>query len=103
MAYLSEQVLLVIIVIEVKVLSSRGRRTVVTTAAAGELLLSGDEVDDGADDCAVFGLTVFPVHRSRILNFLLQQGVQLLFQTLSIKHTHTRVSEVTLRETRPPL
>lgn len=86
MAYFSERVLLVVIVIEVKVLSSWGRRTVVTSAAAGKLLLRGDEVDNGADDCAVFGLTVLPVHRSRILNFLLQQGVQLLFQTLSIKH-----------------
>lgn len=76
-----------LVVIKVKVLSPRGRRSVVTSAAAGELLLSGDEVDDGADDCAVFGLTVLPVHRSRSLNFLLQQGVQLLFQTLPIKHT----------------
>lgn len=83
-------------------LSSRGGRTVVTSAAAGELLLSGDEVDDGADDGAVFGLTVLPVHRSRILNFLLQQGVQLLFQTLPIKHTQG-VSEVALRAAPPSL
>lgn len=102
MAFFSEQVLLVVIVIEVKVLSSRGGRTVVTSAAAGELLLSGDEVDDGADDCAVFGLTVLPVHRSRILNFLLQQGVQLLFQTLPMKHARG-VSEVPLGATRPSL
>lgn len=70
-------IVLVIVVLEVQVLSSRGRRCVVAFAAAGGLLLSGDEVDDGADDGAVLGLAVLPVHRSRVENFLLQQGIQL--------------------------
>lgn len=72
-------IIVIIIVIEVNVLSSRGRRprSAITLSAACRLLLGGDEVYDGCDDRTVFGLTVLPVHRSRVTNFLLQQGIQL--------------------------
>lgn len=66
-------IVIVVVVIEEKVFSSWGRRprpVVVFTAACG-LLLGGDEVYDGRDDSAVFGLTVVPVHGSWIADFLL--------------------------------
>lgn len=72
-------IIVIVVVIEVKVLSSRGRRprSVVAPCAACRLLLGGDEVYDGCDDSAVFGLAVLPVHGSGVTNFLLQQRIQL--------------------------
>ena len=72
-------VVIIIIVIEVNVLSSRGRRprSAIAFSAACGLLLGGDEVYDGCDDSTVFGLTVLPVYRSRVTDFLLQQRIQL--------------------------
>lgn len=72
-------VIVVIIVLEVDALSSGGRRpcSAIALSAACGLLLSSDEVYDGCDDCTVFGLTVLPVHRSGVTNFLLQQRIQL--------------------------
>ena len=72
-------IVVIVVVIEMHVLSSRGRRprSVVAFSAACRLLLGGDEVYDGCDDSAVFRLTVLPVYRSRVTNFLLQQRIQL--------------------------
>lgn len=70
---------IVVIVIKVSVLSSRCRPPCpagATSTACG-FLLSSDEVYDGGDDGAVLRLTVLPVYRSRVTNFLLQQRIQL--------------------------
>lgn len=53
------------------VLSSWGPRSVIAPIAACRLLLGGDEVYDGCDDGAVFGLPVLPVHGSGVANLLL--------------------------------
>lgn len=67
-------IVIIILVIEVNVLPSRGRRprSAMAFSAACRLLLGGDEVYDGCDHSTVFGLTVLPVHRSWVTNFLLQ-------------------------------
>lgn len=72
-------IIVIIFVIEVNMLASWGRRprsAIAPTAACG-LLLGRDEVYDGCDHSTVFGLTVLPVYRSRITNFVLQQRIQL--------------------------
>lgn len=68
-------IIVVISIIEVNVLSFGGGRPRPATAARSPLL-GGDEVYDGGDDSAVFGLTVLPVHRGWIADFLLQQRVK---------------------------
>lgn len=82
--------LLLVIVIKVRALPSRCRPPRPAGAAAtggggGGFLLGGDEVDDGCDDGAVLGLPVLPVHRRRVPDLLLQQGVQLFLQALGWK------------------
>lgn len=85
-------VIIIVVVIKVGALPSWCRpprpagATAAATAASG-FLLGGDEVDDGRDDGAVLGLAVLPVHRRRVPDFLLQQGVQLFLQTLVWKRT----------------
>lgn len=72
-------IVLVVLIIEAGVLSSRGRRPrlAVALGAAGGLLLGGDEVYDGRDDGTVFGLAVLPVHGSGVADLLLEQRIQL--------------------------
>lgn len=90
-------IVIIVVVIEVDVLSpgSGGPRSSVacTVSAARGLLLGGDEVYDGCNDSAVFGLTVVPVHRSGVTDLLLQQRIQLFLQTLWRGRLGTLVSQ----------
>lgn len=92
-------VIVVVVVIKVRALPSWCRpprpagATATAGAAASGFLLGGDEVDDGRDDGAVLGLAVLPVHRRRVPDFLLQQGVQLFLQTLVWKRAEEEFSQ----------
>ena len=50
---------------------------VVRGRGGARLLLCGDEVDNGCDDSAVFGLPIGPVHGGGVSYLLLQERVQL--------------------------